>query len=63
MSKGFASNYRIVLIAIGVFAAFGGIGTRLVFLHVIDRAKLVQYVEKARREIIVENERRGDIFD
>jgi cell division protein FtsI (penicillin-binding protein 3)/stage V sporulation protein D (sporulation-specific penicillin-binding protein) len=63
MSKGFASNYRIVLIAIGVFAAFGGIGTRLVFLHVIDRAKLVQYVEKARREIIVENARRGDILD
>ncbi len=63
MSKGFASNYRIVLIAIGVLAAFGGIGTRLVFLHVLDRAKLVQYVEKARREIIVENARRGDILD
>ncbi|HEU5080527.1 MAG TPA: penicillin-binding protein 2 [Opitutaceae bacterium] len=63
MSKGFASNYRIVILAFGVLAAFGGIGTRLFYLHVIDREKLVRYVDKARRSIIVENARRGDILD
>lgn len=63
MSKGFASNYRIVIIAIGVLACFGGIGTRLVYLHVIDRAKLVNYVEKARRQVAIEYARRGDILD
>jgi cell division protein FtsI (penicillin-binding protein 3)/stage V sporulation protein D (sporulation-specific penicillin-binding protein) len=63
MSKGFASNYRIVILAFGVLVAFGGIGTRLFFLHVVDRDKLVRYVDKARRQIIVENARRGDILD
>lgn len=63
MSKGFASNYRIVILAVGVLVTFGGIGTRLVFLHVIDRAKLVNYVEKARRQVAIEYARRGDILD
>ncbi len=63
MSRGFASNYRIVILAFAVFACFGGIGTRLVFLHVLDREHLVRYVDKARRQIIVENARRGDILD
>ncbi|PTY05512.1 penicillin-binding protein 2 [Opitutaceae bacterium EW11] len=63
MSKGFASNYRIVILAFGVLVCFAGIGTRLVFLHVIDRDKLVRYVDKARRTIAIENARRGDILD
>ncbi len=63
MSKGFASNYRIVLLAVGIVALFGALGTRLVFLHVIDRDKLVVAVDKARRQIIVESARRGDILD
>jgi cell division protein FtsI/penicillin-binding protein 2 len=63
MSKGFASNYRIVILAFGVLVCFAGIGTRLVYLHVIDRAHLVRYVDRARRQIIVENARRGDIVD
>jgi cell division protein FtsI/penicillin-binding protein 2 len=63
MSKGFASNYRIVILAFGVLVSFGGIGVRLVFLHVLDREKLVRYVDKARRTITVENARRGDILD
>ncbi|MFT3782340.1 MAG: penicillin-binding protein 2 [Nibricoccus sp.] len=63
MSKGFASNYRIVLLAAGIFLCFGGVGARLVYLHVIDRDKLVSYVEKARRQIIPEKARRGDIED
>lgn len=63
MSKGFASNYRIVILAFGVLVCFGGIATRLVYLHIIDRAKLVNYVEKARRQVNIEYARRGDILD
>ena len=63
MSKGFASNYRIFLIAVGLLICFGGIGTRLVFLHIIDRGKLLGYVEKVRRQVIVEHARRGAIYD
>ena len=63
MSKGFASSYRLWLLASGVAACFTGLGARLVFLHVIDRDELVRYVDKARRQIVVENARRGDILD
>lgn len=63
MSKGFASTYRIVLLAAGVLVCFSTLGARLVFLHVIDRDELVRYVDKARRQIIVEHARRGDILD
>ncbi len=63
MSKGFASTYRIVLLAAGILVCFVGLGARLVFLHVIDREELVRYVDKARRQIIVESARRGDILD
>jgi cell division protein FtsI/penicillin-binding protein 2 len=63
MSKGFASSYRIVLLAVGIVACFGALGTRLVFLHVLDRDKYVPAIDKARRQIIVQNARRGDILD
>ncbi|MFT3867446.1 MAG: penicillin-binding protein 2 [Nibricoccus sp.] len=63
MSKGFASNYRIVVLAAGIFVCLGGVGVRLFFLHVIDRDQLVRYIDKARRQIIPEKGRRGDILD
>jgi cell division protein FtsI/penicillin-binding protein 2 len=63
MSKGFASNYRIILLATVVIGGFCGLGVRLVYLHVIDREALVQVVAKARRQIIPETARRGDILD
>jgi cell division protein FtsI/penicillin-binding protein 2 len=63
MSKGFASNYRIFLLSAGVFVCLAGIGTRLVFLHVIDRGKLLQYIGQVRRQVIVEPARRGVIYD
>ena len=63
MSKGFASSYRIVLLAAGILLCFAGLGTRLVFLHVIDREELVRFIDKARHQIIVESARRGDILD
>ena len=63
MSKGFASSYRIVLLAAGILVCFVGLGTRLVYLHVIDRDELVRFIDKARRQIIVESARRGDIVD
>jgi cell division protein FtsI/penicillin-binding protein 2 len=63
MSKGFASSYRIVLLAACILLCFTGLGVRLVFLHVIDRDVLVRFIDKARRQIIVESARRGDILD
>jgi len=62
MSKGFASSYRIVLLAAGILVCFAGLGARLVFLHVIDRDELVRFIDKARHQIIVETARRGDIL-
>jgi cell division protein FtsI/penicillin-binding protein 2 len=63
MSKGFASNIRIFLLAFVMLGCLTGIGVRLVFLHVIDREELVSRIEKTRRQIIVDNARRGDILD
>jgi len=63
MSRGFASNYRVVLLASLVGVSFVSLGARLVQLHVIDRERLLGYVAKARRDIIVEQARRGDILD
>ncbi|HTO02559.1 MAG TPA: hypothetical protein VL069_02605, partial [Opitutus sp.] len=63
MSKGFASNYRIILLATVVIGCFCGLGVRLVYLHIIDREELVQVVAKARRQIVPETARRGDILD
>jgi cell division protein FtsI (penicillin-binding protein 3) len=63
MSKGFASNLRMTLLAAGVLTCFGAVAGRLVYLHVLDRDELLKYVEKARRQIVVEHSRRGDILD
>ena len=62
-SRGYASNYRLVLLAVAVLASFGAVGFRLVHLHVLDRDKLVSYVDRARRSIIIDHARRGDILD
>ncbi len=63
MSKGFASNYRIVLLGVGVVACFGCIAVRLLDLHVFERERLMGYVDRARRQITVEPAKRGDILD
>ncbi len=63
MNKGFASNYRIVLLATAISAGFGAIGTRLVDLHVIDRANLIRHVDRVRDTFVVQSARRGDILD
>ena len=63
MSKGFASSYRIVLLASGLFLCFGALGGRLVWLHVIDRDSLLKTIVKTRTQLIVEQARRGDIRD
>jgi cell division protein FtsI (penicillin-binding protein 3) len=63
MSKGFASNYRLVLLATGLFACFAGLGARLVWIQVTKRDELVRNLVKARvhREDLWA--RRGDILD
>lgn len=63
MSKGFASSYRIVLLAVGVAGCFCGLGVRLVYLHVLDRDELMAGIERARYQIIPQKARRGDILD
>jgi cell division protein FtsI/penicillin-binding protein 2 len=63
MSKGFASTYRIFLLATGLLGVFGILGARLVWLHVIDRDSLLKNIVKMRRQVIVEKARRGDILD
>ena len=63
MSKGFASNFRLFLIAAVIGSGLTGVGVRLVFLHVINRAEHLDRIDKVRRQIIVENARRGDIVD
>ena len=63
MSKGFASNYRIVLLGAGILACFGCVGARLLDLHVFERERLIGHVERARRQITVESAQRGDILD
>lgn len=63
MSKGFASNFRMALLAGCVLACFGAVGARLVYLHVIDREELLTFVDKARRQIVVEHARRGSLLD
>lgn len=63
MSKGYAATYRLFLIATLIGCGLVGVGVRLVFLHVINRGEHLDRIEKARRQIIVENARRGDILD
>src|SRR5687768_7066139 len=63
MSKGFASSYRIVLLAGGLLVCFGGLAVRLVWLHVIDRDSLLKTITKVRYQVIPEVARRGDILD
>jgi len=62
MSKGFATN-RLTLLALLVVACFMGVGVRLVFLQVVDRDTLLKFVDRARRQIVVEHARRGTILD
>lgn len=63
MSKGFASSFRLVLLASAVLISFGSVGVRLVHLHVLDRERLVSYVDRARKSVFTEQARRGDIMD
>ena len=63
MSKGFASTYRVSLLAGLTLLAYGALGARLVWLHVIDRDRLLASIEMVRHEIIPEYARRGDIQD
>lgn len=62
MSKGFA-NHRLTLLSLGVAVCFMAVGVRLVFLHVIDRDELLRFVDKARRQIVIEHAKRGTILD
>ncbi|MBX3735848.1 MAG: penicillin-binding protein 2 [Candidatus Didemnitutus sp.] len=63
MSKGFASNFRMTLLAVGVLGFFAAVGGRLVYLHVLHRDELLKFVNKARRQIVVEHARRGALLD
>ncbi|MFI5335974.1 MAG: peptidoglycan D,D-transpeptidase FtsI family protein [Opitutales bacterium] len=51
------------LVAAGVLACFAAVAGRLVWLHVLERDELLHYLDKARRQIVVEHARRGTILD
>ncbi|PTX90790.1 penicillin-binding protein 2 [Opitutus sp. ER46] len=63
MSRGFASNYRIVVLAAALLSCFVVVGVRLVHLHVINRDELLRSLAQARRQTARDVARRGDIFD
>lgn len=63
MSRGFAANARMTLLASGVLACFALVGARLVWLHVLERDELLRFVEQARRTITIEHARRGALLD
>ena len=63
MSRGFASSYRIILLATGMLACFAGLAGRLYWLHVVDREDSLSSIGKVRRQLIVEPARRGNIVD
>jgi cell division protein FtsI (penicillin-binding protein 3) len=63
MRKGFASSTRLVVLAAGLFLGLAGISARLVDLHWLRSAELTAFVDKARKQIIVDQARRGDILD
>ncbi|OAM91396.1 penicillin-binding protein 2 [Termitidicoccus mucosus] len=62
-SRGFASNYRVALLAVAVLLCFAGVGVKLVYLHVIDRDIYLAAVEKSRQQSTTVHARRGDILD
>lgn len=63
MSRGFATSYRIVILATGMFICFGGVAARLVWLHVVDRDSLLKTITRTRQQFTPEIARRGDILD
>lgn len=62
-SKGFASTYRIGLLAGGLALGFGALGSRLVWLHVYHRQALLDDIAKMRQQTLVDPAKRGDILD
>lgn len=63
MGPAFTSSLRLAIVCLCVVAAFGGIGTRLYMLHVIEAEDLSHIVERNRRQIVVQEARRGNIVD
>ena len=58
---------RVASLALAIIlmaaACFAGLGTRLVWLHVVDRDAILRPVARARPMLIPEMARRGDIVD
>jgi cell division protein FtsI (penicillin-binding protein 3)/stage V sporulation protein D (sporulation-specific penicillin-binding protein) len=63
MPKGFASNARMTFLALCIFALFGVVPVRFVWLHVIESDQRVAKAFNNRRQYYDEFSRRGDITD
>ncbi|MDR1011818.1 MAG: penicillin-binding protein 2 [Opitutaceae bacterium] len=63
MPKGFASNARMTFLALCIFALFGVVPVRFVWLHVIESDQRVAKAFNNRRQYYDEFSRRGDIID
>ena len=63
MQNPLSRNVRQIALIVGVVFAFGAIGTRLTFLHVIDRDEYIVHLDEYRTRIDELPARRGDILD
>lgn len=63
MKRSFCSAIRLWLVCLPVFGAFGAVGVRLYFLHVVKAEQAILAVESSRRDTQVLSARRGDILD
>lgn len=61
--RNFASNGRLWIVGLGLFAGFGLVAHRLVDLHLSQRESALEELERARRRVDVLPARRGDIVD
>lgn len=62
-ARGFAHNFRLLLVSGVVVVCFCVVAHRLVELHVLRRAHFLAQVQDNRHRVVAESARRGDIYD
>lgn len=63
MSKTFIADWRFFLLTIAIVLGFGGILTRLSYLHVVQADELSRIAEARRQRAEIRYARRGNILD
>ena len=62
-ARGFASHFRLYLVALVVVVCFGVVAHRLVELHVLERDHFLAQIQDTRHRVVPEPARRGNIYD